>query len=154
MAGYTGGGLSLPDGIAIDASGDAWVANAEGNSVIKLSPSGSVLSGMTGYTGGGLNGPAVIAIDGAGSAWVMSPDYGISEFSNTGVPLSPSTGYIPGVSGTTSIALDGSGDVWISDLRSPLGGTGASVIELIGAATPVVTPISVGVANNALGSRP
>jgi hypothetical protein len=54
-----------------------------------------------------------------------------------------------------TVAIDGSGNVWIGNLS----GSGAaqatgSITELIGAATPVVTPLSVGVKNNTLGARP
>jgi hypothetical protein len=45
-----------------------------------------------------------------------------------------------------AIAVDGSGNVWLS--------TNSGVIEIIGAATPVVTPIATGVKNNTLGTRP
>jgi hypothetical protein len=44
------------------------------------------------------------------------------------------------------MAIDGSGDVWVA-------GTG-SVTEIIGAATPVVTPLATAVANSKLGIRP
>jgi hypothetical protein len=43
------------------------------------------------------------------------------------------------------IATDLSGDVWI---------THGSVIEFIGASTPVVTPLSVGVKNHTIATRP
>jgi DNA-binding beta-propeller fold protein YncE len=38
--GFIGGGLLGPKGIAIDKSGNAWIANAGGSSVVKLSPAG------------------------------------------------------------------------------------------------------------------
>jgi hypothetical protein len=43
------------------------------------------------------------------------------------------------------IATDPSGDIWI---------TSGSVIEFIGASTPVVTPLSVGVKNHTIATRP
>ena len=48
------------------------------------------------------------------------------------------------------MALDGSGNVWVSGGNSFQG----SVVEFIGAAVPVVTPLAVGVKNNMLGTRP
>jgi hypothetical protein len=56
------------------------------------------------------------------------------------------------VTGSTNffsrIALDGSGNVWVTQ---PVANT---VMEMIGAGTPVVTPLAVGVQNNTLGTRP
>jgi len=45
------------------------------------------------------------------------------------------------------IAVDGSGNVWVANGSN-------NAVELIGAATPVVTPIAVALANNTLGARP
>jgi hypothetical protein len=161
--GYTAGGLSGPSTIAIDASGDAWVADYENgsNSVSKLSSAGVALSPSTGYTGGGLNDPYSVAIDGSGNAWIANHNNpaGVSEFSNAGIALSPSTGYAGGgLKYPYAIAIDGSGDVWVSNIVS---GSNETVIELIGLATPVITPICAGLpatptANGTsnLGTRP
>jgi streptogramin lyase len=105
---------SYPLGIAIDASGNAWVTNNSGT-VIKLSPSGAVLGTFpTGsvYSGG-------IAIDASGNVWVTS---------NNGVPMpgdlvkniltkfSPN-GTVLGTweRGGAGIAIDASGNVWITE---------------------------------------
>jgi hypothetical protein len=47
----------------------------------------------------------------------------------------------------TAVAIDGSGDVWVSDFFQ-------GIVVFIGAAVPVVTPISAGVRNNTIASRP
>jgi hypothetical protein len=85
----------------------------------------------------------------------------VAEMSNTGTILSGAKGY----TGTTtlgllsplvgsgpgstpqSIAIDGGGNVWV--LLSS-----GTMAEFIGAATPVVTPFSLGVKNGTLGQRP
>jgi hypothetical protein len=95
-----------------------------------------------------------LAIDGAGNIWVSdlnnSTGHNVTELSNSGSPISPSTGYLAGAGYKAgSIAVDGSGDVWIAS-----GLYYGGLIELIGAATPVVTPIATGTTNNTLGSRP
>jgi hypothetical protein len=119
--------------------------------------------------------PNTFALDGAGNVWSEAvwetsengrdPNPMISgavaEMSNTGTILSGAKGY----TGTTtlgllsplvgagpgtvprSIAIDGGGNVWV--LLSS-----GTVAEFIGAATPVVTPFSVGVKNGTLGQRP
>jgi hypothetical protein len=70
--GYTGGGvnLSYAFGIAIDASGSAWVGHNNNytpdTTLSKLSSSGAAISPASGYSGGGLTSVAGIAIDGGG----------------------------------------------------------------------------------------
>jgi hypothetical protein len=103
--------------------------------------------------------PLSIAIDGSGNAWVAN-DYtfpeSVSELSSAGTALSPSNGYTgAGVEAPFSIAVDGSGNVWEADSGS------TSVVEFIGVATPVITPICAGLpvtptsnGSSNLGTRP
>lgn len=154
---YAGGFLNGPAGFAIDHSGNAWVANGGNNTITEISSFGSVLSGSGGYgQAGGLNDPNGIAIDGAGNVWTANYTSGsVAELSSTGSILSGVNGY--GSNGSVvspnAIAIDSSGNIWVTD---PSGGAAAigSVTELVGAATPVVTPLAVGVKNNTLGTRP
>lgn len=159
--GYIGGGLDEPWSIAIDSSGNAWVADW-GGAVSKFSNAGAALSPSTGYTGGGLHEPGSIAIDGSGNAWIADLNVGdVSEFSSAGAVLSPSVGFLGGgFAGPEGIAIDGSGDVWVANADGGPQFNG-SVTELIGAATPVITPICAGLpatptANGSsnLGTRP
>ena len=83
---------------------------------------------------------------GSGSVWIANLADSISRFSNSGVPISPSTGYSVGGHFLNAIAVDGSGSVWVT--------TDTAVEVFIGAATPVVTPIATAVKNNTLGARP
>jgi hypothetical protein len=164
-AGYTGGGLNAPLGIAIDSSGNVWAANNNTDGISKFSNAGTALSPSTGYTGGGTALSGGVAIDGAGNVWFSNssennPNRGIndvSEFSNAGVALSPSTGYIGGGLGVPgAVAVDGSGNVWVTDFYP-----GGGLNELVGAATPVITPICAGLpatptadGSSKLGTRP
>jgi hypothetical protein len=160
---FRGGGIGTVGGIAIDSLGDIWMANY-GSSISEFANNGTALSSSTGYTGGGVQYGHGIAIDGAGSVWVSSSTtYNgcVSHFtggagSSAGTALSPSTGYLGGnINVPESIALDSSGDVWVPNFN------GASVTELIGASTPVITPVAAGLPStlNAggtsnLGTRP
>jgi hypothetical protein len=137
--------------VAIDSSGNAWIANYN-TGVTKLSSNGAPLSPSTGFTGGGLDGSTAIAIDGSGNAWVTNTGNAtVTELSNTGASISPSTGYTGGVEFFPfSIAIDGSGNVWTVNSGHGKG----QVREFIGAATPVVTPLATGVMNHSLGTRP
>ena len=120
----SGGGLGSLTGIASDSSGDAWVASAAGNGVAELANAGIFLSGTAGYPGSGSGGMS-IAVDGAGNVWSGSV-FGLTELSNAGaVQLQ-----IPGL-GRSGIAVDGSGSVWLA---------GPGVMQMIGAATPVIHP--------------
>jgi hypothetical protein len=152
--GYTGGGLIQPFAITIDGSGNVWVLNSDNagnpkNVVIKFSNSGSLLSGTNGFTGGGLDEPAAMAIDGSGNAWIANyAGNSVVELSNTGVPLSGPHGYMSGTANPEGgIAIDGSGNVWMTNYSNV-------ITEMIGVATPVVTPLAAGVKNNTLGTRP
>ena len=136
---------SYPDGIAIDGSGNAWVANygsgtagtASGDSnVTELSSKGALLGT---YTAG--SDPARIAIDASGNVWVANNGNGTagtaSGDSNV-TELSPAGGvvgtYVAG-SAPIGIAIDGSGNAWVANWGN---GTAA---EFVGVATPVTTPL-------------
>jgi streptogramin lyase len=137
--------------IAMDGLGDAWMPNAKTNSVMEVSSTGAILSPSGGYTGGGLNVPTCVSIDGAGNVWVASAgNFGsnsssITELSNSGTTLS-GNGYVSAHAGLGQIAIDGSGNAWLP-------GEGI-VVEYIGIAAPVVTPLATAVVTSKLGTRP
>jgi hypothetical protein len=126
---YTGGGLTSPNGIAVDASGNAWVANAGGFDVTEISSAGSYLSGASGYQDISLVGPSNIAIDRANNVWVTSGGIGLIELSNAGTVFNGTVGSRGGaLDEPESIAIDGAGNLWASDFRnsvSKLSSTGA-----------------------------
>jgi hypothetical protein len=156
--GYDISGTIFNSGLAIDSSGNAWFLTSGGptSSLVKVSNSG-VLLGQ--YTGGGLAYPYKIALDGAGNVWVINcpnnsteGSYSVSEFNKNGIPITGSSGYISSgyngsalVLGPSDIAIDGSGDVWIMPGFNQIDNGGTNfVVELIGAAVPVITPIAAG----------
>ena len=133
--------------MAVDASGNVWAACS--STLAEFANSGTAISPSTGYTGGGIGNPKGIAIDGAGNIWLSNTGT-VSEFSKTGVAITPSTGYTAaGVLLTLyGIAINSSGNVWLA------AGGSQSVDELIGAATPVITPLVTGVKNNTISTAP
>lgn len=162
-AGFTGGGLESTTLIAMDSAGNAWIADDD--AVTKFSHSGVAISPSAGYTGGGLLYPQAIAIDGAGDAWVTNAYTGVSELSNAGTGISaagkyPAGGYQGGgLQYASGIAIDGSGDVWALNFNTS--SSTFTVVELIGAAVPVDTPIAAGLpatptadGSSNLGTRP
>ena len=116
---YTGGGLNNPDGLAVDSSGNIWVANPSGGDISEFSPVGDPLSGSTGYTHGGLSTPSGVAIDGNGNVWVANENNSISKLNSTGGNISGSSGFTGAcltANGIADLAVDAAGNVWLSNL--------------------------------------
>lgn len=146
-----------PLGIAFDSSNSIWFSNegASGASFLTVASNPPGTNPIGTYSGGGLNAARYIAMDGSSNVWVAnsassSGSYSISEFSNSGTAISPAAGFVHNFSSPIAVAVDGSGNVWVAN-----NSTAASyVTEVVGAATPVVTPLSVAVANSTVGSAP
>jgi hypothetical protein len=110
--GYTGYGIDTPEGLAIDANNNVWVADTVNDNVVELSNTGQVLSGTGGFTGGGISDPQQLAINSSGEVWIANyTALSISELSSSGAPLTPSTGIaVP----AAWLALDHQNDVWVA----------------------------------------
>ena len=111
-----GGGQSSFEAVAIDASGNAWLAN--GNSLIKVSPLGVELNGPSGYYSGGISSAYSIAIDASGNAWVGNLSANtVTGFSPAGAALSGANGYAVGPA-PRSLAFDKTGNLWVANSAS------------------------------------
>lgn len=148
----TSGGDS-PDGIAADAlgistnasKGHMWVANYSTSSIseLELNNDGTVTVVSGGYTGGGIDHPDGIAVDGSGNVWVANwggdtvSELQCASCGNPGQPLSPVSGFgtDANLHAPYGIALDSSGNVWVSNFHSD------TITQILGAATPVSTPL-------------
>src|SRR5271157_3776460 len=133
---FFGGGLTGSYGIAIDGSGNIWVANAGSIDVTELSSSGSPLSPFSGFTGGGLNTPFGIAADAHGNVWAANTagfsTGNVTELSSSGSVLSPASGFIGGgVNAPLGIAVDSSGNAWATNFE------GNSVTKLTSSGVPL-----------------
>jgi streptogramin lyase len=107
--------LNSPAGLAIDGSGDIWVANNAGNSLTEFGSDGSYIQTVT---TGGLKGPSQIAIDGSGNLWVSNFASGIntiSEFSSSGVANSSSPFSGGGLTTPEGLAVDAQGHLWVAN---------------------------------------
>jgi len=109
---HIGGGLAQPTGVAIDATGDIWVANAS-NSVSEFGPTGAALSPSGGYTVGSLSNPSAIAIDLSGNAWVTNLTGSVTRLAPLGAAAANFTA--GGFNQPSGIAIDGSGNIWVSN---------------------------------------
>ena len=150
----TSGSLSGPAGLAFDANGNLWVANATSSTVVRLAASQLAASGSPtpavtlGATNGSLDGPFCLAFDASGNLWVTNTnastvvEFTASQLAASGSPtpavtLSATNGSLSAPSG---LAFDASGDLWVANAIS---GTvvefGASQLAASGAPTPIVT---------------
>jgi len=161
-SGYYSGGISGAYSVAIDASGNAWVGNLNGNTVTEYSPAGLALSGASGYAVGPA--PRSIAFDKNGNVWVANSAStnttlsSVSELnSTTGANIngSPFTG--GGLDEPLSIALDEAGNAWVGNYASLSGF--ATEISSTGTVTgytnpgPLYSIEPVGVAIDSSGNR-
>jgi hypothetical protein len=141
---HSGGGLIVPQAIALDAAADVWAINSptlnNSNGVTEL------VYSATGYTavnhgGNGVNSATGEAIDGAGNVWIANNDVsgnnGLVVLNASGNPVAGSP-YAAGnvlTSQPFAVAIDASGNVWVA------GSFGGNVVEVVGAAVPVKTPL-------------
>ncbi len=137
----TGSQPSAPTNVAIDSFGNGWAAAGAQTNLFMYSPIGNQNSYgvINNAAQGGLSSPTWVAIDGGNNVWLTNNgnSYALSEFAHSGTAITTSTGYQSGNLNTPSwIAIDASGDVWVPNQGAN------SVTELIGVATPTVTPLS------------
>jgi streptogramin lyase len=112
---------------------------------------------------GSVNKPTYVAVDGVGNVWVTnntSSPGSVSEIvgtgANIGTVLSPVSATPPlgfshaGIASANGITIDPSGNVWVASSVAATGG----VFEIVGAAAPTVTPISLALKNGAVGAKP
>ncbi len=118
------GNITGPYGLAVDASGIIYVADAGDNTIKKLSPTGQLLAtwGKTGSAPGELSWPQGVAVDAQGNVYVVDANSNrIQKFSSTGTLLAVfgNTGSsIEHLNLPVGIDLDAQGDVYVGDLRN------------------------------------
>ena len=122
---YTGGGISAPAALALDANGNVWVAS-NGGVLSAFSPQGTPVW-LNGITGDGLDHSVSLTIDAAANLWVSNMASGavngdagsLSLISPAGSSLAGSSGLIAGnINLPAATAADRNGDVWVANLGS------------------------------------
>jgi large repetitive protein len=111
-----GGGFNSPSGVAVDGSGNIYVADSNNNAVKEI-PAGCTSSSCVTTLGGGFNNPNSVAVDGRDNVYVA--DYG-----NNAVEVMPAgcanascvTALGGGFNGPAFVAVDRSGNVYVTDL--------------------------------------
>jgi Dockerin type I domain/NHL repeat len=148
FAGSTGGGDSIdasgsaarfnsPGAVAVDGSGNVYVADTNNNTIRKITPAGVVrtLAGTAGLSGSAdgtgsaarFKSPSGVAVDGSGNVYVAdSYNHTIRKITPAGVvtTLAGTAGWQGSADGTGSaarfrypsgVAVDGSGNVYVAD---------------------------------------
>ena len=146
IQGYTGDGgqataatLNTPVGVAVDASGNVYIADELNHCIRKVSPAGIISTlagtGTAGYTGDGgqataaeLYAPSGVALDASGNLYIA--DYGnsvIRTVSTAGIISTFAGNHTAGYTGDggaataaelnvpTGVAFDASGNLYIAD---------------------------------------
>ncbi|MBO1413549.1 hypothetical protein [Streptomyces sp. FH025] len=148
------GSFSWPLGLAIDSKDNVWVPDFFSNTVTEIRPDGTIAGEHKLPIPVG---PWSVAVDGSDRVWVAgfgTPSVWLlcgentsacPRGTSTGTVLSPPQGFRNAtIQHLTAVQLDQSGNVWLannwSELVPPTGGVG--LVELIGLATPVCTPLT------------
>jgi len=155
----TGASFSNPEGVAVDAAGNVYVADY-GNNMIRKISAGGVVTTLAGQTSAGnangradtvatFNQPTGLAVDAAGNVYVadfgnnlirlITPAGIVSTFAGSGTSGSANgTGMAASFNGPTGIATDAAGNVYVADY-------GNNILRLI---TPAGAVTSLGVSSS------
>jgi sugar lactone lactonase YvrE len=160
--------LNAPGALAFDASGNLWVANGGGNTIVEFTPAQLATSGtptaavMLSASSGSLFQPTALAFDATGNLWVVNQasvvEFGLSQLAASGSPSPAVTLTDDGagsLTGPLGLAFDQSGNLWVSDGnadRDTVVEFAASQLTASGSPTPTVTlRPSTGTANHLVG---
>ena len=132
-----GSGFSHPAGIALDASGNLYVADFLNNAVKEVPADGGTIRTL----GSGFNNPAGVAVDSAGDVFVSdNGNFRVKEIVAVDgvIPASPTIATLGGFTSPFGIALDSSGDLFVADA----GSSSVREIEAVDGVIPVSPTIA------------
>jgi uncharacterized protein (TIGR03437 family) len=135
----TSASINAPEGLALDAAGNVYIADTNDNAVRKVTPNGIITTiagnGLTGFAGDGglatraqLNRPRAVAVDSAGNVYVADTgNHRVRRVDTAGniatIAGNGATDFLPddsaGINSSLSdprgVAVDSAGNVYISD---------------------------------------
>jgi sugar lactone lactonase YvrE len=112
-----GGSFLYPEGVAVDASGNVYVAEVDRNAVKEM-PAGCASPSCVTTLGGlfGFNGPDGVAVDGSGNVYVADHGNSAVEEMPAGCAFASCVTTLGGgFSYPFAVAVDGSGNVYVAD---------------------------------------
>ncbi len=121
---FIGSGFLAPEGIAVDAAGDAFVADSGNDDVVEIPAGGgqqTTLDPGLSVNGEGLSDPTGVAVDTSGDVYVADTgDNRVVELTPTvsSTPANPSytaSVVATGLSSPEGVALDSQGDLYIAN---------------------------------------
>ena len=117
--GYSPGQFVGPSGVAVDSSGNVYVADPDTNRVEKFTSNGTYISqwGSKGSGAGQFNAPYGVAVDSASNVYVIDEVH-VEKFTSSGTFITQwgSIGSGPGqYNGPGWVAVDASGNVYVTD---------------------------------------
>ncbi len=108
------GSFSNPNGVAVDNSGNVFIADTSNNAVKEI-PSGCTASTCVATLGSGFSSPYGVAVDGSGNVFVADTGHGaVKEIPSSGGYSTVNT-VRGGFSAPVGVALDASGNVFVLD---------------------------------------
>jgi sugar lactone lactonase YvrE len=124
-------GLSQPWGVAVDGSGNVYIADTVNNAIYEWSAATHTVSPLV---SSGISGAAGVAVDGSGNVYIG--DFGNGAIKEWNASTRMVTTLVPsGLGEPTGVAVDGSGNIYIADYYD------AALIER-NAATQTVTTLA------------
>ena len=105
-----GSGFATPGDVAVDASGNVYVADTSNNRVVEVSPTGTQTT-----IGSGFLTPYGVAVDASGNVYVADTSNNrVVEVSPTGTQTTIGSGF----SFPHGVAVDASGNVYVADTQN------------------------------------
>ena len=153
-----GNGFYYPDGVAVDGSGNVFVADTANYAVKEILAAGGYVTVNT--LGSGFFNPAGVAVDGSGNVFVA--DFGnkaVKEIFATGGYTTVNT-LGGGFDGPEGIAVDESGNVFVADTMNsavekiPYGCLASSCVETLGSGFLYPSGVAVDAGGNVLVADP
>jgi uncharacterized protein (TIGR03437 family) len=179
-AGYSGDGgqaasaqLNGPQGVAVDAAGDLYIADTENNVVREVTPDGLIATvagnGLAGYAGDGVpatstqvGNPVGVAVDAAGDIYIVDGSARVRQFYPSGLIATIAGNGSRGYSGDgglatqaqlnapSAIALGSNGNLYVADTANSAvrllqyAGSGLSIGAVTNAASSAGGPLAPG----------
>jgi len=169
---YPGGFCGTPNacspevnGLVFDPAGNVWTApelSGDNNLIILTKTNSTGATQIVSLTGGGLSSGLGngfhrnLAMDANSNLWIYSGNSVMSEFSDAGVAITDTAGYVTGKGGSSAIAIDGANTVWALNeglncwgvVHFTTGGTRISTPTCGYVPPPTDTPDQSGLANS------